>query len=175
MQRNRRLLVLVAALLVTIAPATVLLVQSLDSGQTTDAHEDKLNRPLETAMTPIKQYERLQRAHAEGNSAAVREAAEEMREEMLSRLPPDEREAALNAPRQPDVPADTLAYTPPSMPQETIERCKVSLKEGSDPLCELIVLHDEGGIRSGAFSTSEVDAAVKALHLSARAGESGSG
>lgn len=110
---------------------------------------------------PVQQYENLQRAHAEGDATAVRKAAEEMREEHLSRLPPDAREAALNAPQQPDVPADTLAYIPPSMPQEVVDKCRASRKEGADPLCELIVLHDEGKIRSGAFSASEVAAAVE--------------
>src|SRR5918994_4052242 len=121
MQRHRKLLASLAAIVFVALSAAVLLAQSPDIGQAESPYEEGLNQTSEIANTdpnpatdPVQQYENLQRAHAEGNSAAVREAAEEMREEMLSRLPPDEREAALNAPQQPEVPADTLAYIPPS-------------------------------------------------------------
>jgi len=151
LQRNWKLLVLLAALVATALAVTVLSGQSPEVA-TTDP---------DPTTNPVQQYENLQRAHAEGDSAAVRETAEEMREEHLSRLPPDAREAVLNAPQQPDVPADTLAYIPPSMPRAVVDKCRDSLKKRADPLCELIVLHDEGKIRSGAFTASEVAAAVK--------------
>lgn len=105
---------------------------------------------------PVQELQALNRAHNEGNKAAEAEAAEAVRQEILSRDDQAEREAAESAPPAPEVPAGTKSYLPPSVPQTIVSHCEETLAEGNtDELCELVVLHAEGKIRSGAFSPEQ--------------------
>jgi hypothetical protein len=105
---------------------------------------------------PAQELSALERADKEGNPAAETEAAEAVRQEILSRDAQPEREEAEAAPPAPEVPPGTKSYVAPTVPQVIVSRCEETLAEGNtDELCELVVLHAEGKIRSGAFSPEQ--------------------
>ena len=96
-----------------------------------------------------------------GNEAAEANAVEALRQEILSRASQGNREAAESAPPEVDLPPGTKTYVAPSMPDEVVSSCEENLEEAEDELCELIVLRDEGKIRSGAFTPEQQSAALK--------------
>jgi hypothetical protein len=105
---------------------------------------------------PIRELQALEQADREGNAAAEAEAAEAVRQEILSRDGQTEREEAESAPPAPEVPPGTKSYVPPTVSPVIVSRCEETLAEGrEDQLCELVVLHAEGKIRSGAFSPEQ--------------------
>ena len=104
---------------------------------------------------PIELKSALERATAAGDREAEAAAAEAMRQEVLSRVPQADREAAEAAPPEPEVPAGTKTFIPDAITEETITHCRESLAGGSDEVCELVLLHAEGKVRSGAFSAEE--------------------
>jgi hypothetical protein len=109
-----------------------------------------------------EQKEVAEQAYAAGDTAAVDKAADAIRDVQLTLMDDEERQAAEAAPPQAPVPEGTLAFVPDSMPTSTIELCVEELREkDTEPLCELIVLHAEGKIRSGAFSPQEVEQALR--------------
>lgn len=108
------------------------------------------------ATDPAQELQALERADQEGNKAAEAEAAEAVRQEILSRDGQAEREEAESAPPAPEVPPGTKSYVPPTVPQAIVSHCEETLAKGNqDQLCELVVLHAEGKIRSGAFSPEQ--------------------
>jgi hypothetical protein len=121
-----------------------------------ETHEDP-----DPSTEPAQELKALEKAHQEGNEAAEAEAAEAVRQEILSRDSQEEREAAEAAPPAPEVPPGTESYLPPTVPQEIVSHCEETLASGAeDQLCELVVLHAEGKIRSGAFSSEEQHAVL---------------
>ena len=124
-----------------------------------ERHED----PDPSTNAP-EEAEAMNQAHEEGNVKAEEEAAEAVRQEILSRDSEADREAAENAPPQAEVPPGTKTYIPQSLPKVAVERCEEKLangKEVPDPLCELIVLHEEGKVRAGAFSAEQQATALQ--------------
>ena len=108
------------------------------------------------ATDPTQELQALEQAHQEGNAAAEAEAAEAVRQEILSRDGQAEREEAESAPPAPEVSPGTKSYLPPTLPQAIVSHCEETLAAGNeDQLCELVVLHAEGKIRSGAFSPEQ--------------------
>lgn len=106
---------------------------------------------------PIEMGKRLKAAEESGNEVEFNQVTAEIREEILSRLSPDERAAAESAPPAAPVPEGTKAYIAPSVSSVFVDECmRKASEERSDELCELIVLHAEGRLRSGAFSAGEV-------------------
>jgi hypothetical protein len=70
-------------------------------------------------------------------------------------------QATESAPQEAAVPPGTRSYLPPSTPAVLVDGCRDELAKGSeDQLCQLIVLHAEGTIRSGAFSAEQQRAAL---------------
>ncbi|HEX8752242.1 MAG TPA: hypothetical protein VF731_02395 [Solirubrobacterales bacterium] len=123
------------------------------------------------ATNPLAEHQAAEEAYAAGNEVALEKASAEIREEQLSRVQPEEREAEESAPPQVQVPKGTLAYLPPSMPSSIIANCEKTLKErGSEPLCTMILLHSEGKLRAGAFSPQQVN---EAMALAAEAASTG--
>lgn len=113
---------------------------------------------------PAQELRALEQADQEGNEAAEAEAAEAVREEILSRDGQAEREAAEAAPPAPEVPPGTKSYVAPAVSPAIVSNCEETLGEGKeDQLCELVVLHAEGKIRAGAFSP-EQQSAILAEH-----------
>lgn len=108
------------------------------------------------ATDPTQELQALEQADQAGNKSAEAEAAEAVRQEILSRDDQADREAAETAPPAPEVPAGTKSYLPPTVPQAIVSHCEETLAAGNtDELCELVVLHAEGKIRSGAFSPEQ--------------------
>jgi hypothetical protein len=108
-----------------------------------------------------EQKEAAEEAYAAGDEAALDRAAAAIRDVNLSLMDNEEREAYEAATPEAEVPDDTLAFIPDSMPASLVERCEEEVSErGNEPLCELVILHDEGKIRSGAFSPQEVEQAL---------------
>lgn len=106
---------------------------------------------------PVAMGNRLKAAQTSGDTAELDRVTEEIRDEILSRLDPEERAAAESAPPEPSVPEGTVAYIPPSMPSVLIDDCAERVSDGkATALCELVVLHAEGRVRSGAFSAEEI-------------------
>ncbi len=111
---------------------------------------------------PVQELNALHRAAQAGDKAAEAQAAVAVRQEILSRLSQADREAAESAPPEPVVPPGTKTYLAPSMPDEVVSRCEEEIKNGGgSELCELIVLRDEGKVRSGAFTPEQQNAALK--------------
>ena len=107
---------------------------------------------------PVQRLNALRQAAQEGDSAAEKAAADAVRDEILSRMPSDEQEAARNAPKEANVPDGTVAYIPPTVPTELVESCERALAaDPSDKLCSLIVLNSEGKAEPGAYSQAEVE------------------
>lgn len=102
------------------------------------------------------------RAVESGDQEAIDRAADAVRDEWLSRLEPEEREAAENSLSEVDVPAGTVAYLNDAINQGQVEQCEQMLDGGRpDELCELIVLYGEGKIEAGAYTKSEVEAVLR--------------
>lgn len=122
-----------------------------------ESHEDP-----DPSTDAVQEMQALQKAHDEENQAAEKQAAAAMREEILSRMSPEDRAAAEAAPPQEPVPPGTKSYVPPSIPPEAVSKCENELaKTPGLELCELIVLHAQGKIRSGAFSADQQSAALQ--------------
>lgn len=102
------------------------------------------------------------RAVESGDPEAIEEAAEAVRDEWLSRLGPEQREAAENSPPEAEVPPNTYAYISEHTTQPQAERCRRRLAEGHpDPLCELIVLHSKEEIEAGPYTKQQVLALLR--------------
>jgi hypothetical protein len=144
-------LVILLALPVGFAVAQV--VQDQPSGEIGEwRHLDP-----DPSSDPIEMGERLRAARESGDTTELDGVLEEIHEEALSHLSPDERAAAEAAPPAPSVPEGTKAYIPPSVPSVLVDGCAKKISEGNgDALCELAVLHAEGRVRSGAFSAEEI-------------------
>jgi len=118
---------------------------------------ESLHLDPDPSSDPVAMGNRLKAAQDSGNTVERDRAIAEIREEILSRLAPDERVAAETAPVEAPVQEGTKAYIAPSIPSVLVDGCTEKLSEGkSDALCELIVLHSEGRLRSGAFTAEEV-------------------
>jgi hypothetical protein len=92
----------------------------------------------------------------------LEEATAAVRAVDLSLMDREEREAYEAAPPEAPVPKGTLAFIPDSVPASMVEQCEEEIaKDGNEPLCELVILHDEGKVRSGAFSPQGVAAALR--------------
>lgn len=114
------------------------------------------------ATDPAQQMEALNSAIQTGDAAAEAHAIEAIRQEILSRVSRADREAAESAPPEAVVPPGTKTYLAPSMPDEVIASCEANIAKGAeDELCELLVLRDEGKIRSGAFTPEQQSAALR--------------
>lgn len=101
----------------------------------------------------------LTEATRSGDQAAEERAAKAVRDELLSRLQPDEAAAMEDASPEPSVPADTYAYLNPAIDEGQVDQCRGWLEDGrDDELCELIVLHGEGKIEAGPYTQAEVEA-----------------
>jgi hypothetical protein len=118
---------------------------------------EALHLDPDPSSDPVAMGNRLADAQATGNSAELDQVTAEIREEIVSRLDPEERAAAESAPAEAPTPAGTEAYIAPSMPSVLIDDCAERVAEGkADALCELVVLHAEGRVRSGAFSAQQI-------------------
>lgn len=124
----------------------------------TETHEDP-----DPSTDPVKELQALEAAQRDGNPTSEAEAAEAIRQEILSRSSQEDREAAESAPPEVSVPPGTKSYLAPSMPEEVVSRCEAEIAKGDEgnELCELIVLRAEGKIRSGAFSPEQQRAALE--------------
>jgi hypothetical protein len=110
---------------------------------------------------PIAQREALEAAWESGDPAAEEKAANALREEMQSRMAPDERQESEAAPPEVDLPPSTYAYVSPAVTPFQIEQCREHLKvNGDDRLCQLIVMYGEGKARAGAYTLEQADQAV---------------
>jgi len=146
-------LFVMVALAICLVPAAIAIGQETDSGE---AAQEVSELP-----SPSPQLVEMERAHARGDQEALQKVTEEVRAEILEKLPSDEREAAEKAPPAPEVPPGTLAYVSPHTSDETVKECEEMLASGrEDPLCELVVMHGEGKLRAGAFSAEEVESAL---------------
>ena len=99
----------------------------------------------------------FERAMESGDQAAIDRAADAVREEWLSRLGPEEKAGAENAPPEPEVPPGTYAYVNDAISASQVESCRDLLRQSrGDALCELIVLYGEGKIAAGPYTLDEV-------------------
>jgi hypothetical protein len=122
----------------------------------------EMHKDPDPSTDPVQELNALHKAAQEGDKAAEARAAASMRQEILSRLSQPDREAAESAPPEPVVPPGTKTYLAPSMPDEVVSRCEEEIERGSEnELCEMIVLRDEGKVRSGAFTPEQQSAALK--------------
>lgn len=158
MKKRPRVFLLVALGALVCVPAGLAIAQAAedDGPSIEETREDP-----DPVTDPVKEMEALNRAHELGDAEAEAEAVDAVREEILSRLPQEDREAAEAAPDEAGVPPGTLSYIPDSAPPAVIEQCQDRVKESEDQLCELILLHDEGKIRAGAFSVAQQENALE--------------
>lgn len=106
---------------------------------------------------PIVMREALEKAVEEGDRASIDKATSAIHDEWLSRLGDEERVAAEAASPQPEVPAGTVAYVSDAVTPEQAQHCReVVAERGKEALCELIILHDEGKLRTGAFTDEQI-------------------
>jgi hypothetical protein len=120
------------------------------------------NEDPDPSTDPVQELDALNKAVQAGDAAAEAQAAEAMRQEILSRSSQTDREAAESAPPEEEVPPGTITYLAPSMPDEVVSQCEENIAKGEeDELCELIVLRNEGKIRSGAFTAEQQSATLR--------------
>lgn len=150
--------------------AVIVLAVSLPAGfaiaQVVDRSES--DEPLPTHVDPDLSTDAVElnnaaiEAREAGDQAAYDKAIEAMHDEWLSRLSPEERQAAEASLPEPDVPDGTYAYVNETVTYDQVKGCRRLLEErGSEILCELIVLYDEDKIRSGAFTLEQATAAIE--------------
>lgn len=160
MTKRKRMALVASITAVLCVPAVFAIAHAAEGNGANDVNTATHDDP-DPATDPRQEYEALNKAQDEGNAAAEKSATEAMRDEILSRVTPEQREAAEATAQQPHVPAGTHTYIPPSMPKAVVERCEAEIKEREEPLCELIVLHAEGKVRSGAFTLQEQSEALR--------------
>ena len=160
MNKRKRMALVASITAVLCVPAAFAIAHAAEGNGANDVNTATHDDP-DSATDPQQEYEALNKAQGEGNAAAEKSATEAMRDEILSRVTPEQRETAEATAQQPSVPASTHTYIPPSMPKAVVERCEAEIKEREEPLCELIVLHAEGKVRSGAFTLQEQNEALR--------------
>jgi len=162
MKRPKRRAVLLAFLILALSlPAGFAIARAVNSVEAEQPPPTRIDPDPSTDA--IAEREALEEAWKSGDPAEIAKAEEAVREEGLSRLDEEERNAAESAPPEPDVPRGTQAYVAEEVSPEQVERCRSILEErGHDQLCELIVLHAEGKARAGAYSAEEVERTLQA-------------
>lgn len=157
--RKRRLIVLgcIVALAAAIGIPVALATgdESPKLNMSTDENTLTHNDP-DPSTDPQEEWAHFNQAGQEGDQQALKQAAEEMRQEMLSRDTPEQREAAEATKQELNLPPNTETYIPSNIPQDVIDRCRAELASGEpEVLCELEVLNSEGKVRTGAFTAQE--------------------
>lgn len=155
MSRNLKVVLLAILTLAISLPAGFAVAQVIDSPEAEQAPETRLDP--DPSSNAIAEADALRKAEESGDQEAIGKTAEAVHAEWLSRLGEDDRKAAESAPPEVQVPLGTEVYIPPSMPEQLVTQCEALLRErGQEEVCELAILHDEGKVRSGAFSAEAV-------------------
>jgi len=167
MKKGYKLGLLAVIVLAVSVPAGFAIAQVVDGGGS-ESEQPPINRlDPDPSTNPKVMLEAAERAREEGDRAAEDKAMEEIHEEWKTRLGPEELAAAeageAAAPGDPEIPEGTYAYLQESMPDVSISACKSRLQaHPEDRLCQLMILHEEGKIRAGAFTFEQTEAAIAA-------------
>ena len=128
--KGKAALLLILGLLLC-APAGFAIGQVVD-GDLPLIGENEDHTDPDPGSDPVQRLNSLRQAASEGDPAAEKAAADAVRDEILSRVPDSERDAARNAPQEADVPDGTVAYIPPTVPAEFLESCERALAVGPE-------------------------------------------
>lgn len=155
-----RFALITSAIVVGLAVSAAFAIAEI--GQTNDPVNEWSHEDPDPATDGIQALKDLEAAHDSVDSGAEQEAVDNLRNEIVSRMAPEDRVAAETAPAEADVPPGTIGYIADEVPDVIVEGCEKRLREGQDDsFCELLILNAEGKARSGPYTAEQIASVLK--------------